>query len=385
MGNTKMNKAIILIMVFFSLIGIAYGESLPAFPEAYFGTITGASAGLTITANIGGTTVGSITTTHDGVYGGAGASDEKLFVCAAGESVCTSGATITFIASGTDSGSSAFTPGGITQLNLSYSAAAAAAAGSTGGAGGGSAATTETLTEIASDSYIINRLEKSLPEGWEDDNLKYSRVGDASTETFGKNTPAGIEEAIEHVTSTKAISVLQELKAGFESGEKAKAGVTRTLTVYNIENLDTGDYVYRTQITLVVTAPKDMKKIKVVEIIPKTVAKSTDDLAFTGETPEVLQKDPVVQWTIDSLKKGKSLDLSYTVKKKLSSIKSYTIAGGEEVVAAPPEEAKPPEEEEDKEDIVPPPKPKYGWLVAAAIVLIGLVGYFAYTKKKERK
>jgi len=378
-----MNKTTITLLgLFFLMVGIAFADTLPGLPEVYYGTISGASAGLTITAKIGSTSVGSIIT-DSGTYGGGSPSSEKLTVCALGESGCTSGATITFSpSSGSIGTTSTFSPGAITELDLSYTAPTTPTTTDAGVTAGGSALTTETLTEVE-ESYIISRLEKTLPEGWEDANLKYSQVGDASTETFTENTVEGIEEALDHVTNAKAISVLKELRIGFESGEKTKAEITRTLTVYKIENLDTGDSVYRTEIALVVTAPKNMKNIKIIEVVPKTTAKSSDDLVFLGEVPEVLQKDPVLQWVIDSLKKGKSLDLRYIVKKKLASIKSYTLAGGEEVVA-PPVEEEIPEEVPEEEEIVPP-KPKYGWLVAFLIVLVGLVAYFVYMKKKEKK
>ena len=382
-----MNKIIIsLLGMFFLMAGLVFAASIPALPEAYHGSISNAGVGVTITASIGGASVGSLTLTESEVYG-AGAS-EKLMVCGAGEAGCVSGGDITFSAtSGSISTGSNFTPGGVTALDLAYTAttAASASSSSAGSAGGGSATSTETLTEVALDSYIINRLDKTLPEGWEDANLKYYQVGDASTETYTENNPEGIEKALDHVTNTKTIAVLQELKTGFESGEKVKATVARTLTVYKINNQDTGDAVYRSQITIVVTAPKDMKNMKVVEVIPKTVAKSTDDLVFTGETPEILQKDPVVQWVIDSLKKGKSLDLTYIVKKKLSSIKSYTLVGGEGEVAPPSEEEETGPTGEVVKEVTPPEAKKFGWLVAVLIVVVGLGVYFVYTKKKGKE
>ena len=381
------------LMVLFGILlsGIVLGANVPTTPQAYYGAISGGAAiGMEITASIGSTEVGSYSLVKSGYYGNrsAASSDGKLIVCAAGESGCTIGATITFGASsGAISTTSNYTPGAITELDLTYTAtAAAAAADSSAGTSGGSAVSTESLEEVAVDSYIINRLDKALPEGWEDANLKYYQVGDASTETFTENTLAGIEEAIEqHVTDTKAVAVLQELRTGFESGEKVKATVARTLTVYKINNQDTGDAVYRSQITLIITAPRDMKNMKIVEVIPKTVVKSSDDLIFTGETPKILQKDPVVQWVIDSLKKGKSLDFSYIVKKKISSIKSYTLAGGEEETAPPKEKVVEPTGEAVKEITPPEEAKKFGWLVAVLIVVVGLGVYFAYTKKKGKE
>ncbi len=378
------------LMVLFGILlsGIVLGANVPTTPQAYYGAVSGGAAtGMAITASIGSVEVGSYSLVRSEYYGNmsAASSDGKLIVCAEGESGCTTGATITFGASsGTISTTSNYTPGAITELDLAYTATpAAAAADSTTGPSDGSATSTESLAEVAVDSYIINRLDKSLPEGWEDSNLKYYQVGDASTETFTENTPAGIEEAIEHATDTKAVAALQELRTGFESGEKIKATVARTLTVYKINNQDTGDAVYRSEITIVVTAPRDMKNMKVVEVIPKTVAKSTDDLIFTGETPEILQKDPVVQWIIDSLKTGKSLDFTYIVKKKINSIKSYTLAGGEEKAAPPSEEKVEPTGEAVKEITPPEEAKKFGWLVAVLIVVVGLGVYFAYTKKKK--
>ena len=93
--------------------------SIPSIPHAFYGTVTidgsDASVGTVVMAKVGGVQCGSITTTVAGQYGGSGAFDEKLTVT--GE--IATGATISFFVNGVDTTQTyAFSPGGVTELNL---------------------------------------------------------------------------------------------------------------------------------------------------------------------------------------------------------------------------------------------------------------------------
>jgi len=92
---------------------------LPSIPHAFYGTLTmggsDAPVGTVVTAKVGGVQCGSITTTVAGQYGGSGAFDAKLTVT--GE--IATGATISFFVNDVDTTQTyAFSPGGVTELNL---------------------------------------------------------------------------------------------------------------------------------------------------------------------------------------------------------------------------------------------------------------------------
>ncbi len=96
---------------------------LPGIPHAFYGTLTisgsPAAVGTVVTAKVGGVQYGSITTTVAGQYGGSGAFDAKLLV----EGDIATGATISFFVTGVDTTQTyAFSPGGVTELNLTAEA-----------------------------------------------------------------------------------------------------------------------------------------------------------------------------------------------------------------------------------------------------------------------
>ena len=102
--------------------------------------------------------------------------------------------------------------------------------------------------------------------------------------------------------------------------------VKSSLKVYKVKSKSTGKTTYISKITLTFTAEKDMKNVEIVEVIPKSVASDVSEIIFNGEVPEILQSDPVVKWSFDSVKSGETKDLSYTIKKKLDEIPSVTLA-----------------------------------------------------------
>jgi len=92
---------------------------LPSIPHAFYGTLTvggsDAPVGTVVMAKVGGVQCGSITTTVAGQYGGSGAFDAKLAVTGEIET----GATISFFVNDVDTTQTyAFSPGGVTELNL---------------------------------------------------------------------------------------------------------------------------------------------------------------------------------------------------------------------------------------------------------------------------
>ena len=108
-----------LVIVALLLCAIPAYADIPTLPHAFYGTLTisGSSApvGTVVTAKVGGVQCGSITTTVAGQYGGSGAFDAKLTVT--GE--IATGATIYFYAGGNEANeTSNFSPGGVTELNL---------------------------------------------------------------------------------------------------------------------------------------------------------------------------------------------------------------------------------------------------------------------------
>jgi len=109
-----------LIIVALLLCAIPAYADTPALPHAFYGTLTiegsPAPIGTVVTAKVGGVQCGSITTTVAGQYGGSGAFDPKLTVTG---DIAT-GATISFFVGGIDTLQTyPFSPGGVTELNLS--------------------------------------------------------------------------------------------------------------------------------------------------------------------------------------------------------------------------------------------------------------------------
>jgi len=108
-----------LVILALLLCAVPAYADIPTIPHAFYGTLTiggsPAPVGTVVTAKVGGVECGSITTTVAGQYGGSGAFDEKLSVSGEIET----GATIYFYADGNEADQTyAFSPGAVTELNL---------------------------------------------------------------------------------------------------------------------------------------------------------------------------------------------------------------------------------------------------------------------------
>jgi len=355
----------------------------------YYGTVTlGGSnlgSGNTISATIGGTAAGSTTTTTSGEY--------KLVVSL--PSNASNGAAITIslaTPSGYDSVSaitgntySTSNNGKFTRLNLAFTGTATAASAGTseGAAGGGSAAAASggeggvstPGTKVTSPA-VVSKIAGSLPEGWT--NIDVYQIGSTKAEAVTTSLGDIISTALKEVTEAPAVEVIRALQEAFAANEITQVIVTKAVESFQINNKDTGEIAYRSTVTLTFTAPADMEEVTIVEVIPKSVASSADALFFPGEKPKILQRDPVVEWFFESVRKGESKDLSYTVstptKLSTADISSITIAAGKEAAAAPPVERK----VFTKQAVV-------GLLIVVLIVLIGLLIYYYVEHHKSKK
>jgi len=344
----------------------------------YYGSLTidgsEVSSGQTLSATIGGTDAGSTTISTTGEY--------KLIVTL--PTTSSSGDEITFSLS-IPSGYSSVTDIAATNYNtandekyvnldlgFSGTATTTTAAPSEGGDGGSAMAAPaapkapESLKKIT-DLTKINDIIASLPEGWT--NVDVYQVGESKSETVTKSLESLLTEALKHATDPKAISALQNIQNKLKSGELLQLSVTKTLNVYKITNKDNGQSVFRSKITLTFTAPNDIKNVKIVEVVPHAVVDSIEGIDFPGEKPEVLQNDPIFQWTFDLIRKDVTNSLDYIIKKKVDNLDSIkTVAASEKGFILPVMS-----------------KSVMGVMIIVIIVLIGLAVYYQYLKKKEKR
>lgn len=269
----------------------------------------------------------------------------------------------------------AFT-GTATAAASSSAASSAAGGGGAAAASGGEAGPVAPGTKVTSPT-VVSKIAGSLPAGWS--NVDVYQIGSAKAEAVTASLGDVISAALKEVTEAPAVEAIKELQEAFAANEITQVIVTKTVESFQINNKDTGEIAYRSTVTLTFTAPADMQEVTIVEVIPKNVATSADLLTFPGEKPKVLQKDPVVEWFFQSVRKGESKDLSYVVStdKKLTAadISTSTIAAGKEAAAPlPPAERK----IFTKQVVV-------GLLIVVLIVLIGLLIYYYVEHRKEKK
>jgi len=100
----------------------------------------------------------------------------------------------------------------------------------------------------------------------------------------------------------------KELSKMIDNGKKIV--VEKNLVITSVEYLD-GSFDVFSKIVLHIQENANVSKLKIVEIIPKEFAKSTDDLKFNSN-PVILEKDPVIMWHMENMTEEK--ELYYEVK-----------------------------------------------------------------------
>lgn len=232
---------------------------------------------------------------------------------------------------------------------------------------------------VITDTGVINDLFSSLkPSDLGVATLDASKVDVVKTGTASATTSATetiIQNALSAAIDESAKQAINNIKSEISSAVSQPVAVSAKLEVFSITSKETNKTMTVSKITLTITADRDMKNVKIVEVIPKDVAKNVSDVSFKIK-PIILQADPIVQWTFDSVGKGETKDLSYTVNKKLDIIGTTTLAAGESV-AAPAQPSQQPQQPAQPADMT------MVYVLAAIAAIIGLIFYFSKNRKKK--
>lgn len=383
-----MKQQLILVLTILFTLSITASlamAAIPGGPNVFYGTITinntNAPVGTVINASINGILVATITVTVAGQYGAAGTFEPKLSVSGS------NGDTITFSATtpayaGISIITEAYEADKLEEKTLAFSASATTppsdAGGDTSGGGGGAVTTTTTPTTTTTLPPAVDIISVAPTLGLEAADVEsITRVGETITQEIIV-TADNIREIITAVTAEEAISRLNDIAASLETGVVKEIRVTKSLDVYDVKLKGVADSQIKSRTTLTIRVTRDMEDVVIIEVIPKTVASHIDEVTFTNLQPSrILQADPVVEFTIPSIRAGETKLIYYVVNKKLTSITAETVAVGKEV--APTTTTTLPEE------IVKKRKTLLPIIIIIAALAIVLVAYLLWQKKKQAK
>ena len=255
--------------------------------------------------------------------------------------------------------------------------------GTTGGPTGGDDNTTGETNTTITDIGIINSVLAGITA--EDigmtgtltaDDVDVIQIGSQKTATAAVTSDL-LTSAEAAATTDEAKAAIDALKAALADGRNLQ--VTAKLDVYQVTSKTTGQAVYVSKVTLTFTADSDMEDVVIVEVIPKDVAADIADVVFHGEQPAILQSDPIVQWELGNVSSGQTKDLSYTVKKKLNTISSTTLAMAGRIIEQQPATPGP----GDGDETGTPAGPDYTLIIVIIAIAAVIVAAVVYMYKKE--
>ncbi len=119
--------------------------------------------------------------------------------------------------------------------------------------------------------------------------------------------------------SSSAKSKLEDIMKAIENGEASE--VYRTVNLKPSE-----DSNYGTKVTLLFRAEKDADNMMIVEVLPKSIVESTDDIKALDEGFVILEKDPIFYFDVGKVKKGDLKKVSYLIKEEVKKIDVNAVA-----------------------------------------------------------
>lgn len=93
--------------------------------------------------------------------------------------------------------------------------------------------------------------------------------------------------------------------------------IERTLIVEKIVESGFTSYISTFTLEFINNSSKDLKNVKIVEIIPKSIAETANEISSTHSF-KVLLRDPILEFSIPSVKAGESAKVTYTINKNVT-------------------------------------------------------------------
>ncbi len=181
---------------------------------------------------------------------------------------------------------------------------------------------TEKLEEAEKEKSLDKQLEL-IKEALELQQAAQERLPEVSTVSeVVEVTGADYLSAEQALGSATSVAAQQEIRNARDrtSFTADSIELSRTSKVYAVTNAEKSTKtVHRTKATIIIKAANDVWGIQVIEVIPKTAAESTDEITFEG-SPRVLQKDPIVAWSFDEMKRDETKVVSYVLKDKYDDL-----------------------------------------------------------------
>ena len=201
----------------------------------------------------------------------------------------------------------------------------------------------------------------------------------ADTQTKRESLSEGVlQEALAAAVTPEAQTVIQSIIDAVAQGQSGRVEVVQTTEVYEVKNEGNDRSVYRTKVTLKLVAPESTEEMTIVHVIPKDVAADVQEVLFTGALPEILQADPIVQWTFTDVSKGDEYDISYIVKGQKDTVQAkstaaYKVAAEEPAAVEPEPESEPVEDAQGSNAI---------WWIVLLVAVVIAIGIWVRRKQK---
>ena len=182
---------------------------------------------------------------------------------------------------------------------------------------------------------------------------------------------------------------IEEIVALIANQDATEVQVEQRVEVFRVTDPNSGNEVYRTRISLTITAEEDAEEITIVQVIPKDVARTVSELVFpNGMVPRVLQDDPIIEWVFEDVKAGQELDMSYIVSKKVENVSTQTLTSATPAIEVTPEPTLPPTPYTDPDPVVEPEIGRKRRAAGIAVLVLGLLAAAVVAgiahKKKNR-
>lgn len=148
-----------------------------------------------------------------------------------------------------------------------------------------------------------------------------------NTITANTRLDSGSVSAWSSLLPAEAGAYISDLVSLLGAGSTAVLNSEHKMELFVIKTIyaNNAASVYRTRVTITITAPKDLSNVRVIELIPKSVVSKASDLIFIGERPSIVSDDPLLEWKISFLRAGESRSFTFYIKDKVEQDDFKTI------------------------------------------------------------
>jgi len=174
-----------------------------------------------------------------------------------------------------------------------------------------------------------------IQEDWISEGREIDVTLEEEDSSINEHTTTTIRKLELDHTSEESREYMGNLEEDTSTGQLTSLPYGHIVNTITVEDRETNEEKTVSSITVVLNGEDEERKainnLRVIEYIPREIAKTREDIAYVGLAGRVIESGPnlIIEWDVGTIDPSEKKEFTYLVRKKVKSVETVAIVTGE--------------------------------------------------------